>query len=63
MFEVFSIAHSLTTTIEAVYVAAYHTIKEFYDDNVIYLELRSTPRSEKDMTKEQYITAILDAVK
>ncbi|XP_031832823.2 adenosine deaminase-like protein [Nomia melanderi] len=61
-FKVFDIAHSLTVTPEAVYQSAYDVIKEFKEDNVIYLELRSTPRAiSGQMTKREYIEAIVRA--
>ncbi|XP_014212670.1 adenosine deaminase-like protein [Copidosoma floridanum] len=63
IFDVFSLAYSVTETPEAVYTATYDTIKEFYEDNVIYLELRSTPRACEKMTKKEYILAITQAIK
>ncbi|XP_017788379.1 PREDICTED: adenosine deaminase-like protein [Habropoda laboriosa] len=61
-FKVFDIAHSLTVTPEAVFHSTYNTVKEFKEDNVIYLELRSTPRAvQGKMTKEEYIEAIIEA--
>ncbi|XP_071464281.1 N6-Methyl-AMP deaminase isoform X2 [Marmota flaviventris] len=40
-------------------------IKEFADDGVKYLELRSTPRRENDtgMTKKTYVESILEGIK
>uniref|UniRef100_A0A0C9RAC4 Adal-a protein n=1 Tax=Fopius arisanus TaxID=64838 RepID=A0A0C9RAC4_9HYME len=62
-FQMFNLVHSLTDTPEAVFLATHDVIQEFHDDNVIYLELRSTPRSIKDqMTKEEYIEAIIKAI-
>ncbi|KAJ8678735.1 hypothetical protein QAD02_014522 [Eretmocerus hayati] len=63
VFETFNIAHSVTRNLESVYIATYDTIKEFYEDNVIYLELRSTPRAEEAMTKKDYILSILRAMR
>lgn len=61
-FKVFDIAHSLAVTPEAVFHSTYDTIKEFKDDNVIYLELRSTPRViQGKMTKEECVEAIIKA--
>ncbi|XP_076640901.1 adenosine deaminase-like protein [Halictus rubicundus] len=63
-FKVFDVAHSLTTTPEAVFQSTRDVIKEFREDNVIYLELRSTPRSiNGKMTKREYIDAIIRAFK
>ncbi|EZA47964.1 hypothetical protein DMN91_011425 [Ooceraea biroi] len=61
-FKVFDIAHALTVTPQAVFVATCDVIKEFHEDNVIYLELRSTPRAVKEsMTKTEYLEAIMKA--
>ncbi|CAL1688782.1 unnamed protein product [Lasius platythorax] len=61
-FKIFDIAHALTITPEAVFVATCDVIKEFHEDNIIYLELRSTPRAVKDsMTKTEYLEAIIKA--
>jgi len=59
---VFDIIHALTITPKAVFLATCDTIKEFHEDNVIYLELRSTPRAVQDsMTKVEYLEAIIEA--
>lgn len=61
-FKVFDIIHLLTVTPEAIFHATYNTIKEFQDDNVIYLELRSTPRAiPEKMSKQEYVEAIIKA--
>lgn len=61
-FQLFKIAHELTKTKEAVYIATESVIKEFANDNVIYLELRTTPRKENDMTEEDYIESVVKAI-
>lgn len=61
-FQLFKVAHELTKTKEAVYLATQSVIKEFADDNVIYLELRTTPREEKGMSKEEYIESVVQAI-
>lgn len=40
-------------------------VKEFAEDNVKYLELRTTPRdvAQSGMTKCSYINAVLQAIK
>ncbi|KAL7293673.1 hypothetical protein TKK_0012752 [Trichogramma kaykai] len=63
IFEVFNFAYSVTTSQEAIYTATYDTIKEFHADNVVYLELRTTPRTESGMSKREYLSAVLKAIK
>ncbi|XP_033221577.1 adenosine deaminase-like protein isoform X2 [Belonocnema kinseyi] len=63
-FEEFKLAHSLTNSPKAIYIAACDVIQEFAEENVIYLELRSTPREvEGLMTKDEYTEAIIKAIK
>lgn len=59
----FDVAHRLTVSPEYVSIAAEDVIEEFHQDNVIYLELRSTPRSvEGIMSKADYVEAIIAAI-
>lgn len=63
-FKVFEIAHALTITPQAVFVATCDVIREFHEDNVVYLELRSTPRAvEGLMTKTEYLEAMIKALR
>lgn len=61
-FRKFRIAHELTSNTENVYLATKNVIKEFADDNVFYLELRTTPRSGPVMAEEAYVNAVILAV-
>ncbi|XP_076237196.1 adenosine deaminase-like protein [Calliopsis andreniformis] len=62
-FKVFDIAHSLTVTPKAILHCTYNVIKEFHEDNVIYLELRSTPRAiNGQMTKDEYVEFMIKAI-
>ncbi|CAG9791810.1 unnamed protein product [Diatraea saccharalis] len=61
-FQVFSIAHSLTSTPEALEMATQMTLEEFNDDGCCYVELRSTPRDTPYMTKHQYIDTIVKSM-
>lgn len=54
--------HQLTDSPQAISIATEMAIQDFADDNVIYLELRTTPRSTENMTKEQYITAVIESI-
>ncbi|XP_066590477.1 adenosine deaminase-like protein isoform X2 [Prorops nasuta] len=63
-FQTFAAIQKLTITSESLYLATCEVIREFSEDNVIYLELRSTPRKvEGLLTKVEYIEAIILAIK
>ncbi|XP_063239402.1 adenosine deaminase-like protein [Bacillus rossius redtenbacheri] len=62
-FSLFGVAHSLTRTPEAVRRATEDVIREFAEDGVVYLELRSTPREVPNvMTKLQYVKEVVKAI-
>lgn len=61
-FQIFKVVHQIVTDTEAVYLATKDVIKEFADDGVKYLELRSTPKSIGSMTKDMYIEAVMKAI-
>lgn len=61
-FEKFKFAHDLVDSIAAVKLALSSVIEEFASENVIYLELRSTPRETSSMTKKEYLEAIADEI-
>lgn len=62
-FNLFKVAHQVTGNIENLYLATLNVIKEFHEDGVLYLELRTTPRSENNMTKRQYIETVIKAIR
>ncbi|KAJ2938822.1 hypothetical protein O0L34_g18446 [Tuta absoluta] len=62
-FQVFRIAHNLTTTPKALEIATYLTLQEFQEDGCCYIELRSTPRDTPHMTKMQYIETLVNSLK
>ncbi|KAK7060656.1 hypothetical protein SK128_014179 [Halocaridina rubra] len=62
-FEVFRILHCLTDNLVALRTITRDVIREFVEDNVQYLELRTTPKVIiGKMTKEQYIETVLDVI-
>lgn len=62
-FAIFAVAQAIVDNPEAVKMATKQVLKEFLDDNVLYVELRSTPRGSGDrMTKKQYVESILQAI-
>ncbi|XP_053318588.1 adenosine deaminase-like protein [Spea bombifrons] len=63
-FEMFRIIHQITDTAEDILLVTKDVIKEFADDGVKYLELRSTPReSPTGMTKRMYVETVLEGIK
>uniref|UniRef100_A0A8C7BLR3 N6-Methyl-AMP deaminase n=2 Tax=Mustelinae TaxID=169418 RepID=A0A8C7BLR3_NEOVI len=64
-FQMFQIIHQLTTSPEDILMVTKDVIKEFADDGVKYLELRSTPRGENatGMTKKTYVESVLEGIK
>uniref|UniRef100_A0A914WTI3 Adenosine deaminase domain-containing protein n=1 Tax=Plectus sambesii TaxID=2011161 RepID=A0A914WTI3_9BILA len=63
-FLMFPLIQALTQTSEAVTLATVEVISEFNDDNVKYLELRTTPRENTvtSMSKVDYIEAVLAGI-
>lgn len=44
-------------------MAAADVVREFSDDGVVYLELRSTPKVTAEMSKEEYVEALIDGIR
>lgn len=61
-FEVFKVAHDLVDCVDAVKLATESVIDEFGEENVVYLELRSTPRSTDLMSEAECLHAIIDTI-
>ncbi|XP_070762948.1 N6-Methyl-AMP deaminase isoform X2 [Enoplosus armatus] len=63
-FQVFKVIHQLVDTEEDILMVATDVIKEFAADGVKYLELRSTPREEKNtgLTKRTYVETVIKAI-
>lgn len=61
-FKKFKYVHDLTANYAALKFATINVIKKFKEDNVIYLELRTTPRAVERMTKVEYMEAVIDGI-
>ncbi|XP_071351862.1 N6-Methyl-AMP deaminase [Trachinotus anak] len=63
-FQVFKVIHQLVDTEEDILMVATDVIREFAADSVKYLELRSTPREEKNtgLTRKGYIETVIRAI-
>lgn len=62
VFSLFKTAHDLTDSVESLRLATEAVIEDFYNDKVIYLELRTTPRCTKEMTKREYVETVVKAI-
>ncbi|XP_031717187.1 N6-Methyl-AMP deaminase isoform X1 [Anarhichas minor] len=64
-FQVFKVIHQLVDSEEDILMVATDVIREFAADGVKYLELRSTPREEKNtgLTKNRYVETVIKAIK
>jgi len=62
-FLIFPIIHAITDNLAAVKVVTSEVIKDFADDGVKYLELRTTPREVPDrMSKINYCETVLEEI-
>lgn len=63
-FEMFRLIHQVSDSVEAAYTITYDVIHEFAEENVKYIELRTTPRevNATGMTKESYVESVIKAI-
>ncbi|VDN88922.1 unnamed protein product [Brugia pahangi] len=61
-FELFPLIQQLVVKSEDVTQVTIEVIREFSEENVVYLELRSTPRQTTFMSKEEYVKALITGV-
>jgi adenosine deaminase len=62
-FEVFSLLHRLLSTLPAVARVTREVIADFAADEVVYLELRTTPRALAGRSKRDYVQTVVDAIR
>lgn len=64
VFKLFRQIHEVTNNDKAIYKVTFDVIHEFAEENVKYIELRTTPREEPlmGMTKTSYIESVLQAI-
>ncbi|XP_027356761.1 adenosine deaminase-like protein isoform X2 [Abrus precatorius] len=65
VFKLFDLIHILTTNHDTVTRITREVIEDFASDNVIYLELRTTPKrnDSKGMSKRSYVEAVLKGLR
>jgi adenosine deaminase len=70
-FALFPVIYALTSTPHATHLATRAVLQQFLDPAYLhaddppqceYLELRTTPRANEHMTREEYLNAVLDEV-
>ncbi|XP_062517433.1 adenosine deaminase-like protein [Corticium candelabrum] len=61
-FAVFKMIHELVTSKEALSMVTGDVIREFADDGVCYLELRTTPRPLKGISKRGYVDTVVAVI-
>lgn len=64
-FRVFSVIHKLVRTAEVLERIAFEVVEDFARENVVYVELRTTPRAvpETGLTEEGYVEAVLAGIR
>lgn len=62
-FAKFKYAHDLTDAPERLGKACENVIRDFQEDNVVYLELRTTPRATEHMSRETYLITVCEAIR
>ncbi|KAM7364681.1 adenosine deaminase-like protein [Cochliomyia hominivorax] len=62
-FQKFAFMHELTATPKGLKLACEMVIRDFAQDKVIYLELRTTPKHNENMSRQKYIQIIIEAIK
>lgn len=64
-FQLFDLYHILATDHDTVARISKETIEDFAAENVVYLELRTTPKNNqaKGMTKRSYIEAVINGIR
>lgn len=62
-FSKFGFMHQLTASYEGLKMAVEMVIQDFKMDNVIYLELRTTPKNTKYLNKKDYLLCVLEVIK
>ena len=60
----FRIIHSVVDDADAVKLVAREVVRDFAEDGVVYLELRTTVKANPSsgMTEEDYLTAVVEGI-
>jgi len=61
-FESFKFIHELTSTAEGLRFATELAVRDFAQDNVQYVELRTTPKENENYSRRDYLQIVIDAI-
>ncbi|KAH8383814.1 hypothetical protein KR009_010656 [Drosophila setifemur] len=61
-FEKFSFVHQLTSTLEGLRYATELVVRDFSQDNVQYVELRTTPKANGNYSRREYLQHVVEAI-
>ncbi|EDX13671.1 adenosine deaminase-like protein [Drosophila simulans] len=62
-FEKFAFVHELTSTRDGLRFATELAVRDFAEDNVQYVELRTTPKANENYSRRDYLQTVIDAIK
>ncbi|KAH8395555.1 hypothetical protein KR222_011175 [Zaprionus bogoriensis] len=62
-FEKFGFVHELTSTRRGLHYATELVMRDFAKDNVMYLELRTTPKANGHMSRREYLQTVLESMR
>lgn len=57
-FKLFDVIHKVTTNLKTVTRIAQEVVQDFAEDNVVYLELRTTPKVKSALAKQSFCQAL-----
>ncbi|XP_016981768.1 adenosine deaminase-like protein [Drosophila rhopaloa] len=61
-FETFKFVHELTATAEGLRYATELAVRDFAQDNVQYVELRTTPKANAHYSRRDYLEIVIEAI-
>ncbi|XP_017088556.2 adenosine deaminase-like protein [Drosophila bipectinata] len=62
-FKKFDFVHELTSTVEGLRYATELAVRDFDKDNVQYVEIRTTPKENKNYSRREYLQHVIDAIR
>ena len=63
VWEIFKVCNQIVTSLDIVKRITREMIEDYYAQNTVYLEIRSSLKAYGDKTKRDYIDAIIEVIK